>query len=389
MPEIVFIHCQTFARKLNRAGQSVSQIIAEGLRTGGYHPHVSNPRRPVMVFGDAMQFRRLHDDHVTQRKTRVMKNGRVSVRAIRADRHTLFTIVSSYPMPTESVEASSEEQIRFKRWLDLTLQWVLEQYGTQLKTAFVHLDEAYPHVHFWLLPNDPSADAALLHPGKVAKRATEARLKSAGTPPREAVKAGNRALKAAMRDWIDAYHREVGVPLGMLRDGPRRRRLSRAQHQAEIAMVAHHRNLREDLVRLEAKIAMLKAAAEVMDAQQQQIETKAAAFVERAKKHHARMRAEVEQVNALGPMLDAIVTEIDNRTMTFHPTTGWRVHDPRPFRAAGRLWPKLEPVIRRLVALMQSAEDGSWKADTREPDPHPVPFPRPASLQPSLSAEWP
>ena len=38
MPEIVFVHCQSFARKPNKAGQCVTQVIGEGLRFGGYHP---------------------------------------------------------------------------------------------------------------------------------------------------------------------------------------------------------------------------------------------------------------------------------------------------------------------------------------------------------------
>lgn len=44
--------------------------------------------------------------------------------------------------------------------------------------------------------------------------------------------AGNRALKSAMRDWQDLYYREVGEPCGLLRDGPWRLRLSRAQYNA-------------------------------------------------------------------------------------------------------------------------------------------------------------
>lgn len=378
MPQIVFIHCQSFARKPNRAGQCVVQVISEGLRKGGYHPHVENPKPPVPVYGDPARFQKIHDDHVAQRRTLVMRNGQIGGRAIRADRHTLFTIVASYPTPTSSVAALPEELARFEKWKARTVAWVQDKYGDQLKAALAHFDESYPHLHFWLLPDDPSADAGLLHPGKVAKRQTETRLKSGGTPPREVVKAGNRALKDAMRAWVDDYHRQVGAPLGMSRDGPKRRRLSRSQYQAERAMLDHHRKLEEERSRLEAQVAAMEAAVATMTAQQDELETKAADFVERAKRHHNRMRAEAAQVAALGPMLDAIVTEIENRTIAFDPEAGWRVRDPSPFRAAGRIWIKLEPAVRRLVGLVQAAEDGRWTAGSGKPENRPLPSRSPA-----------
>jgi hypothetical protein len=380
-PEIVFVHCQSFSRKPNRAGQCVAQVIGEGLRSGGYHPHVEDPKPPVPVFGDPSGFQQMHDAHVDARKTRAIKNGAVSERTIRTDRHTLFTIVASYPSLTTAVEASPQELTRFKRWVDLNLAWVWAQYRDQLKVAFVHLDETYPHIHFWLLPDDPSADAALLHPGKVAKRGTEARLKSEGVPSREAVAAGNRALKSAMRDWQDSYHRAVGAPLGMHRDGPKRRRLSRSQWSAEQAMLAHHRALEEDRVRLEAQVAVMEEAVAKMVEQQRELEAKAADFVDRAERHHNRMRDEVAQVNALGPMLDALVAELEDRTISFDPEAGWRVRDPAPFRAVGKIWTRLEPAVRRLVGMVQAAEDGRWTAGSRDPEHTPPPFPDPAPFE--------
>ena len=373
--EIIFVHCQSFSRKPNRAGQCVGQVVGEGLRTGQYHPHVESPRPPISVFGDPTTFKLMHDAHVAERKTYAVKNGQISERVIRQDRHTLFTIVASYPSPIAAVEASPEELARFKTWVDLNLAWVRDRYGNQLKVAFAHVDEQHPHLHFWLLPDDPSADATLLHPGKVAKREVEAHLKSERVPPREAVKAGNRALKSAMRAWQDSYHRAVGATLGMHRDGPKRRRLSRAQWAAEQAMLAHHRALEEDRVRLEAQVAVLEDAITKMVARQRELETKAAAFVDRAERHHNRMQIEVHQVAALGPMLDALVAELEDQTISAEPDGSWRVRDPSPFRAAGRVWVRLEPAIRRLVGMVQAAEDGRWTTGSRDPEYTPLPRP--------------
>jgi hypothetical protein len=381
MRNIIFIHCQSFSQKPNQAGQCVVQVIGEGLRSGEYHPHVEHSKPPLPVFGNPMVFRQLHDDHVAQRRTQVVKDGRVSERAIRADRHTLFTLVASYPTPTTAVEGSSEELVRFKRWVDLTVAWVQEQYADQLKAAFAHIDEKYPHLHFWLLPDDPSADATLLHPGKVAKKEIEARLKSEGAPPREAVAAGNRALKTAMREWIDDYHRVVGAPLGMRRDGPKRRRLSRGQYQAEQAMLDHHRQLEADRIRLEAQVTELEKRAITLAAQQRELEVKAAAFVDKAEQHHRRIRQEAAQVNALGPMLDALATELEDRTITFDSQTGWQVRDPRPYRAAGKVWVKLEPAVRRLVGMVQAAEEGRWTAASKYLELTPLPCPDPTPYE--------
>lgn len=384
-PEITFVHCQSFSRKPNKAGQCVQQVVGEGLRSGGYHPHVEDPRPPVPVFGDPGGFQLTHDAHVDARRTRAVNNGWVSKRAIRRDRHTLFTLIASYPVPTAAVEGSPEELARFKRWVDLTLAWVRAQYGDQLKAAFAHVDERFPHLHFWCLPDDPSADATLLHPGKVAKKEVEARLKHEGAPPREAVAAGNRALKQAMRAWQDGYHRAVGAPLGMHRDGPKRRRLSRAQWAAEQAMLDHRRKLEEDRVRLEAEVTALEEALAGMRKQQRDLEAQAAAFVDRAEHHHRRMQAEAAQVAALGPMLGALVAELEAGTISFEPETGWRVRDPSPFRAAGKIWVKLEPAVRRLVSLVQAAEDGHWTAGSRDPEYPALPRREPTPFEAACS----
>lgn len=386
MPELSFVHCQTYSRKPNRAGQCVAQVIGEGLRSGQYHAHVTDPKPPVVLFGDPATFQQVHDDHVAQRKTRVAKNGKDIERAIRRDRHTLFTIVASFPVPTATVEASSREQARFKNWAHLTLEWVQRYYGSQLKTAFAHVDEEYPHLHFWLLPDYHDGDASHLHFGKRIKRATVAGLKAQGVPPREAVAAGNAALKRTMRSWQDSYHEDVGIRLGMHRYGPRRRRLSRAQWAAEKSMVAHRRRLEEDRERLEAHVAALEAAISVMGDQKRDLETKAKLFVDRAEQHYKRMKTEAAQVAAVEPMLDALVAELEDGTLGFDPDRGWRMENPRPFQAAGKIWTKLEPAIQRFVGMVQAAEEGRWSAGSVDPAAAPPrrPDPAPSEAGPSM-----
>src|SRR5699024_268997 len=136
--------------------------------------------------------------------------------------------VMSYPVPRSAI-TTDESRAKYQAWEERNLEWLRETYGDQLRVVMVHEDEAHPHLHAWLLPDDPGADATILHPGKVAKKAAEAEAKAEGLAPREAVKLGNRALKEAMTRWQDDYYRAVGAPEGLTRAGPRRRRLTREQ----------------------------------------------------------------------------------------------------------------------------------------------------------------
>lgn len=236
MPGPVFIHCQTFSRKGNDARQSVAQVVAEVLRDPEFSLHVADPCPPRVLTGDPRTFMAEHDAHVAARATQVRTKQGLKARTIRADRHTLATIIASYPLTHAQIAAGGDEALAHQaEWEARTAAWVRARYGDQLRVVVAHDDENHPHLHFWLLPDDPDADATKLHPGKLVKRQVEADLKAQGIEPRVAVKAGNEALKVEMRAWVDDYHADVGVPLGMTRDGPKRRRLTRAQWQVEMA----------------------------------------------------------------------------------------------------------------------------------------------------------
>jgi hypothetical protein len=364
MSKSVFIHCQTFSRKPNRIGQCVAQIVGEGLRNGGFHSHVENPQPPRVIHGDPSGFEALHEAHVAARMTLVSHRGIQIEKKIRADRHTLFSIIASYPVPVQDIADDPEKAANLTAWEGKTLDWIRGLYGDQLQAAFAHDDEAHPHLHFWVLPDDPSGDATRLHPGKTAKRETEARLKAEGVPPREAVRAGNRALKAAMRAWIDDYHRPVGAPLGLTRDGPKRRRLSRAQYRAEAAMMEHHHNLAEDRARLEAEIAVLAAQRAASEERIRSLDATAAHYVEAAGRLQERLKHHAKELDAAGPLLDAIVSEIDRKTMACRDGV-WHVQDPRPFQQAPLVWKKLSPVILQLLKILADAEEGRIQAHRR------------------------
>ena len=122
-----------------------------------------------------------------------MADGTEKTRAIRSDRHTMASIVMSYPVPHAAIK-TDEDRAALARWEKRNLDWLRDTYGDQVKVVLAHEDEAQPHMHAWLLADDPGADATTLHPGKQAKKHAEAQAKADGLEPREAVKLGNRAL---------------------------------------------------------------------------------------------------------------------------------------------------------------------------------------------------
>lgn len=228
-----FVHIQTWSNKANKAGRNIEFVINELERVPECATHVEAPLPPRPLFGDPTCFAEEHKAHVAARSTwATMADGSQRQRAIRSDRHTMASIVVSYPVP-RSVIVTDKQKEALAIWEKRNLAWLQKKYGTQLRMVAAHDDETHPHLHAWLLPDDPGADATTLHPGKVAKKAVEAEAKAKGMAPRQAVKLGNRALKEAMVLWQDDYYAEVSAPLGLTRTGPKRRRLSREQWKAE------------------------------------------------------------------------------------------------------------------------------------------------------------
>lgn len=233
MPGPIFLHFQTYSRKPNPAGNSAPQIIGEALREAEFSHHITDPKEPRVILGNPRTFADDHAAHIADRATEVKRKGKVHKKAIRQDRHTLATAVASYPLTGDQIAEGGDKARRaYQEWERRTVAWMRDRYGDQLRVVLAHEDEPHPHLHFWMLPDDPDARADTLHPGKVAQRIAEGVERAAGATDRQAVKAGNIAYKEAMRETLDQYLHDVGAPLGMTRDGPKRLRETRAVWKA-------------------------------------------------------------------------------------------------------------------------------------------------------------
>lgn len=128
--------------------------------------------------------------------------------------------VASYPIPVAELDENDEQ---FMQWGERTEDYLRARWGSQLKAIIYHRDEKFPHIHFYVLPDN--LDMASIHPG--VKAGQEA-------PPNQS----KAAYNAALRELQDDYYAQVGQAVGLTRLGPRRRRLTRGEWKAEQATAA-------------------------------------------------------------------------------------------------------------------------------------------------------
>lgn len=299
-----FVHMEVYSRK-GRDGRGVDFVLAEAERRPDACLHVANSLPSETVFGvDIDTVRRCHDDRA-QAAVTVLANGRQ--RAIRKDQNTLVTIVASHPATMDSVRLNPVIAKAVRDWETLTVRWLREQYGDQLVSVVRHVDESHPHLHAYVLPDDPELRAGKLHPGQEAKRAIVAAGPVDGEDGKVVNRRGDAAYRSAMRDWQDSYWNAVGLPSGLTRLGPGRRRLTREEWQAEQTQVQAVRTARENIARLEAHAdafitkTRCVADAAIQKAHDEAAELRAAVMAEQvsAKRMHDAAEARLRNAQSL------------------------------------------------------------------------------------------
>jgi hypothetical protein len=235
MQEAAFCRVEVYARARAKLAQSrvatAGEVVAEIARREGFCDHVDDlvrpgdkpapgPRPPVTVWGcDPETVPEIIEREIAALKAR-------GIRAPRRDTPVLAGYVVSAPVSPSRFARDPAAAAWTKRLLRASLHHLRRETarrGGRVVSAVAHLDESRVHMHVLALPSEvPGYTANALHPGRAARRAAQA----AG---RNAVDA-SRAASAALSDFVDAYHAQVGRPFGLLRRTAARprRRLSRA-----------------------------------------------------------------------------------------------------------------------------------------------------------------
>jgi len=265
-----FAHIQTYSRRGNGTNRSARAVAQENDRVDGHAPHVPEPQPPRVLFGMSAMAAVDLIEQTVEGQARLSK-GRG--KGIRQDTHVLSTVVLSHPAYTNTMDQPRVAE-RYRAWRNDAVDWLkrdAERRGLRLLSVIEHTDEAHPHLHALLMPKpelEPRMNAKMSHPGHVAAKAVD----TAELAAKEAAKAQTEAYRLAMREWQDAYYNECASLHGMSRIGPGRRRLSRAEWQAEQAQA-------EALMFAQAAALQLEQSAVkvLAEAQQQARETVAEA----------------------------------------------------------------------------------------------------------------
>jgi len=238
---------------------SVEEICYEAGRVPGNHPHVVEAQTPTLLFGMApeaipqwLQGKIDKKNEEIAALKRALRRGqrRSGPRAIRKDTPVLIGIVGSHPYLIKSDGTGypslddPQKRKEVEKWVEDWIQWKLTDAaarGAIVVSIVAHTDEAHYHLHAFEISDGLRLEAREGHPGYAAKRAISP---IDGETEKETAARGNYAYREAMVAWQDGHHRLVGAPNGLLRVGPRRRRLSRPAYQQEKKAAAGMARLR-------------------------------------------------------------------------------------------------------------------------------------------------
>jgi hypothetical protein len=225
------LHLNSIGRKPRRGEprwSCISGVTAEGARAPHASRHIPFPAEPTVLHGiSPIEAGRIAEERADQ------AFDATGTRRLRCDGIALLAGVVSYPIPRKSVDEDPCDQDVYRLWQNMTLAWLLTQFGDHLLSVVEHRDEAYYHIHFYVVPvlhSSNRLNVNKLHPGRYAKVVAEAE----GADKKNC----ERSYRAGMRRWQDAYHGAVSSFFGHDRYGPRRARVGRREREMQQRMEA-------------------------------------------------------------------------------------------------------------------------------------------------------
>ena len=255
-----------------KKGKSVYSVAGEADRIEGYHDHIQNPQKPVILFGVSFS------EVVKMAEIYAEKTLDSQGRKVKQKDFIMFAGVISAP-----ADMSLEIWNIFK---EAIIYWLIKKWGVNLKSIIEHIDEYYEpdpengikpntirrHIHFSGVPSIGTRFWEI-HPGLIAKRAADEAYGITKKPDdmcdkcfvkfkKKGRKDGDIAYRKAMSKEQDAFYEDVTEKFGLSRHGPKRLRLSRE----EIIKRDNEKRIKQSnmikLNTLEDEIASMKTEAE-------------------------------------------------------------------------------------------------------------------------------
>jgi Plasmid recombination enzyme len=85
-------------------------------------------------------------------------NSTLQTRKIRTDAvhcvEMLLTASPEYFRPDHPADYGAYESAKLEEWKQATVKWLKQEYGSRIVRAELHMDEATPHIHAYLVPTD-------------------------------------------------------------------------------------------------------------------------------------------------------------------------------------------------------------------------------------------
>jgi cell division septum initiation protein DivIVA len=223
---IQFGHINDYSRAGSRKNpetkKTTTGCLGEAFRVEGYASHVKEPKEPIILFGSRDEI-----DKALEAYREGFRDSRGH--KLRTDGKELLAGIFSFPPGTTKE--------KFLESLPTVIYFLIKKYGSSLRCILSHEDEPFLdetgehhgeihyHLHFFVVP-EPHENFRDYHPGIKAKW----QAKKDGLNHWDA----DQQYKWRMGDWQDELYREVGLPLGLVKERPKElqeKRLSRRQQR--------------------------------------------------------------------------------------------------------------------------------------------------------------
>ncbi|WP_181898440.1 plasmid recombination protein [Alteromonas aestuariivivens] len=230
-----FIHLEEYGYvHLSNKRPSIFNILKEAGREPNYCKHVKNARRPVILEG-------MSPECIDEELRELVRNIKHNGRKIRKDSKVVIGGVASFPVRTNSINSKGE----LIDWCSDTLIFLKKEFGKSFKSAVLHMDEEYPHIHFYCYCED-TLRLDGFHPAYLEKKKEKVKRKK------------KQAFKKGLCLFLDRYHSDVSSSFGHKRYNKKRRRLDRDSYLGLKEVENEIDNKREELERLNIKFNKLK-----------------------------------------------------------------------------------------------------------------------------------